>query len=160
MTSGREEIVGGLRAWSNYTVTVSAVTRAGAGVASPDLTCTTREDGQSLSHFDAALQDTLLLFSETVPSFVLFHLAHNFPHHIVIGRSFMLLCTIRLHSFRKKNVYYHFFILYYSKISNFGFACVKSLCNFFIMPVLFPKFSVVHALPLVLINCSSLQRRR
>lgn len=46
MTNGREEIVGGLRAWSNYTVTVSAVTRAGAGVASPDLTCTTREDGQ------------------------------------------------------------------------------------------------------------------
>lgn len=46
MTSGREESMGGLRAWSNYTVTVSAVTRAGAGVSSPDLVCTTREDGQ------------------------------------------------------------------------------------------------------------------
>ncbi|XP_063593040.1 cell adhesion molecule Dscam2-like [Penaeus indicus] len=44
MTSGREESVGGLRAWSNYTVTVAAVTRAGAGVSSPDLICTTRED--------------------------------------------------------------------------------------------------------------------
>lgn len=46
MTNGREESVGGLRAWSNYTVTVAAVTRAGAGVSSPDLICTTREDGQ------------------------------------------------------------------------------------------------------------------
>ncbi|ROT68397.1 putative Down syndrome cell adhesion molecule-like protein Dscam2 [Penaeus vannamei] len=44
MTNGREESVGGLRAWSNYTVTVAAVTRAGAGVSSPDLICTTRED--------------------------------------------------------------------------------------------------------------------
>ena len=46
MTSGREESVGGLRAWTNYSVTVAAVTRAGVGVASPDLTCTTREDGK------------------------------------------------------------------------------------------------------------------
>lgn len=45
-TSGREESVGGLRAWTNYSVTVAAVTRAGVGVASPDLTCTTREDGK------------------------------------------------------------------------------------------------------------------
>ncbi|XP_042236936.1 Down syndrome cell adhesion molecule-like protein Dscam2 [Homarus americanus] len=44
MTNGREESVGGLRPWTNYTVTVAAVTRAGAGVTSPDLTCTTRED--------------------------------------------------------------------------------------------------------------------
>ncbi|KAK8403945.1 hypothetical protein O3P69_000181 [Scylla paramamosain] len=44
MTSGREESVGGLRAWTNYSVTVAAVTRAGVGLASPDLTCTTRED--------------------------------------------------------------------------------------------------------------------
>ncbi|XP_071546322.1 cell adhesion molecule Dscam2-like isoform X3 [Panulirus ornatus] len=44
MTNGREESVGGLRPWTNYSVTVAAVTRAGAGVASPDLTCTTRED--------------------------------------------------------------------------------------------------------------------
>ncbi|XP_037792808.1 Down syndrome cell adhesion molecule-like protein Dscam2 [Penaeus monodon] len=47
MTSGREESVGGLRAWSNYTVTVAAVTRAGAGVSSPDLICTTREDARN-----------------------------------------------------------------------------------------------------------------
>lgn len=46
MTSGQEESVGGLRAWTNYSVTVAAVTRAGVGVASPDLTCTTREDGK------------------------------------------------------------------------------------------------------------------
>ncbi|XP_069190704.1 cell adhesion molecule Dscam2 isoform X3 [Procambarus clarkii] len=44
ITSGREESVGGLRPWTNYTVTVAAVTRAGPGVTSPDLTCTTRED--------------------------------------------------------------------------------------------------------------------
>ncbi|XP_047490923.1 Down syndrome cell adhesion molecule-like protein Dscam2 [Penaeus chinensis] len=58
MTSGREEIVGGLRAWSNYTVTVSAVTRAGAGVASPDLTCTTREDVAGMPAGLRALQSS------------------------------------------------------------------------------------------------------
>ncbi|CAL4087963.1 unnamed protein product, partial [Meganyctiphanes norvegica] len=39
-----EETVGGLRAWTNYTVTVAATTRAGHGPNSPDLTCTTGED--------------------------------------------------------------------------------------------------------------------
>ncbi|XP_069995909.1 cell adhesion molecule Dscam2 [Penaeus vannamei] len=58
MTNGREEIVGGLRAWSNYTVTVSAVTRAGAGVASPDLTCTTREDVAGMPAGLRALQSS------------------------------------------------------------------------------------------------------
>ena len=45
-TSGREETVGGLRAWTNYTIAVAAVTRAGVGVFSSDMTCTTRQDGE------------------------------------------------------------------------------------------------------------------
>lgn len=48
-TAAREETVMGLRPWTNYTVTVAAVTRAGPGVTSPDLTCTTREDGMAFT---------------------------------------------------------------------------------------------------------------
>ncbi|CAL4076655.1 unnamed protein product, partial [Meganyctiphanes norvegica] len=44
LITGQEEIVGNLQPWSNYTVNLAGVTGAGAGVTSPDLTCTTDED--------------------------------------------------------------------------------------------------------------------
>lgn len=46
VVGGLEETVGGLLPWTNYSVTVAARTRAGAGVTSPDLVCTTKEDGK------------------------------------------------------------------------------------------------------------------
>lgn len=99
MTNGREEIVGGLRAWSNYTVTVSAVTRAGAGVASPDLTCTTREDGQCRP--PSCLRFGILFYSARRFPLLFFPFSCPPPSRSVIGRSFMLLCRIPFHSCNK-----------------------------------------------------------
>ncbi|CAL4128702.1 unnamed protein product, partial [Meganyctiphanes norvegica] len=45
LVNGRhEESVGGLQSWSNYTLSISAVTAAGAGTPSQDLHCATGED--------------------------------------------------------------------------------------------------------------------
>ena len=51
LVTGKEETLGNLQPWSNYTVSVAGVTGAGAGVASPDLTCTTDEDGKEFLGF-------------------------------------------------------------------------------------------------------------
>ena len=43
---GPEEVVVGLRAFSNYTLTVAALTKAGQGVPSQQVTCATTEGGE------------------------------------------------------------------------------------------------------------------
>ncbi|XP_064112208.1 cell adhesion molecule Dscam2-like isoform X2 [Macrobrachium nipponense] len=83
VTNGREENVGGLRPWTNYTVSVAATTRAGAGVASQDLTCTTKEDiagaPKGLRALQSGLSSALLSWLPPHPStglllgYTLFH---------------------------------------------------------------------------------------
>lgn len=46
VSDGVRATLAGLTPWTNYTITVAASTRAGEGMASHSLVCTTDQDGE------------------------------------------------------------------------------------------------------------------
>ncbi|KAK3861972.1 hypothetical protein Pcinc_032114, partial [Petrolisthes cinctipes] len=87
VVGGLEETVGGLLPWTNYSVTVAARTRAGAGVTSPDLVCTTKEDVAGVPAGLRALQSgsdsALITFLPPSPptGLLLGYTLHHRPPH-------------------------------------------------------------------------------